>query len=232
MQQTLVVTDPLADLARLEGVPSAVAAAVSAVDAVLRDRGLAVITPQRQGAALAAIGRASAELTGDHERWLIGSLRLAAELTALAPLIRVAPAQVLARAHAVVARGEVPDADLGRVLDRPGLAGRLQELSDLLVGPTQASAVVLGAVAHAELATVAPFKEANGLVARAVEHLVLITAGIDPRGVIVVEAGHQAAGGAYAAGLAGYADGGLLGVKGWLVHCATALGRAAEISPR
>lgn len=232
MQQTLVVTDPLADLARLEGVPSTVAAAVAAVDAVLRDRGLAVITPQRQAAALAATGRASADLTGDADRWLVGSLRLAAELSALAPLIRIAPAQALARAHTVVARGQVPDADLGRVVDRPGLAERLQGLADLLVAPTQASAVVLAAVTHAELATMAPFVEANGLVARAAEHLVLISAGIDPRGVIVVEAGHQATGSAYPAGLTGYAEGGLLGVKGWLLHCAAALSRAAEISPR
>ncbi len=171
--QTLTVADPLADLARLEGVPSAVAAAVAAVDAVLRDRGLRTISGETRAAALATSATASAELTTDPARWLVGSLRLSAELAELAPLIRVAPAQALARAHAVVARGEVADDDLGRVLDRPGVGPRMQGLSALLTTPTLASAAVLGAVVHAELVTVAPFGEANGLVARAAEHLVL-----------------------------------------------------------
>ena len=46
MVETLVVLDPLADLARIEGVPSAVAAATDAVDAVLRERGLRKITDE------------------------------------------------------------------------------------------------------------------------------------------------------------------------------------------
>ena len=47
MVETLVVLDPLADLAHVEGVPSAVAAATDAVDAVLRDRGLRKITEEQ-----------------------------------------------------------------------------------------------------------------------------------------------------------------------------------------
>ena len=59
MGQTLVVPDPLADLARLEGVPSAVAAALAAVDVVLRDRGQRAM-PGSRGAALLPGARASA----------------------------------------------------------------------------------------------------------------------------------------------------------------------------
>ena len=58
----------------------------------------------------------------------------------------------------------------------------------------------------------APFGEASGLIARAAEHLVLISAGVDPYGVIVVEAGHAESGSTYAAGLAAYADGTVEGV--------------------
>ena len=47
MVETLVVLDPLADLARFEGVASAVAAATDAVDAVLRDRGLRKISDEQ-----------------------------------------------------------------------------------------------------------------------------------------------------------------------------------------
>jgi hypothetical protein len=231
MMQTLVVPDPLADLARLEGVPSAIAAAVAAVDVVLRDRGPRPVSGEVRAAALAASATASAELTDDPAGWLVGSLRLSAELASLAPLVQLAPGQVLARAHAVVARGKVPDDDLGRVVGGPDVSARLRGLSDLLTSSTGASAIVLAAVAHAEIATVLPFAAGSGLVARAVEHLVLMSAGLDPQGVIVVEAGHQMSGAAYARGLAAYADARPGGVKDWLLHCTRALSYGAEVSP-
>ena len=172
--------------------PSAVAAATAAVDVVLRDRGLRSIDEDARARALAASAEASAALTGDHDRWILGALRLSAELTALAALIRVAPAQALARAHALLTRGQLPDDQLGRIREGAAVSARMQGVSELLTHPSTAPAVVLGAVVHAELATVAPFGEASGLVARAAEHLVLISAGLDPLGVIVVEAGHLA----------------------------------------
>ena len=62
MVETLVVLDPLADLVRLEGVASAVAAATDAVDAVLRDRGLRRITDEQLSQALLAGATANATL--------------------------------------------------------------------------------------------------------------------------------------------------------------------------
>jgi hypothetical protein len=90
---------------------------------------------------------------------------------------------------------------------------------------------VVAAIAHAEIAVVAPFGEASGLIARGAEHLVLISAGLDPYGVIVVEAGHAENGSTYSAGLAAYADGTVEGVRGWLLRCAAAVARGAELSP-
>ncbi len=226
-----MVSDPLADLTRLEGVPSATAAAMAAVDAVLRDRGPRLVSANAQATARASIATATAELTDDPERWLVGSLRLSAELADLAPLIRVAPAQALARAHALAGRGVLADDDLGRIVDRPGVAERLHGLTGLLTAPTAGAALVLGAVVHAEIATVAPFVDGNGVVARAAEHLVLMATGVDPRAVIMVEGGYQAAGAAYASGLRGYAEGGMAGVRNWLLLCAQAVSRGAELSP-
>jgi hypothetical protein len=226
-----VVLDPLADLARFEGVPSAVAAATDAVDAVLRDRGLRRITDEELSQALLAGARANADLTDDPARWQIGALRLSAELASLAALIRVAPAQALARAHALVARGLVPDSDLGKIGSEPAMAARMNSLGELLTRKTSAPAIVVGAIAHAEVAIVAPFAGASGLIARAAEHLVLIAAGIDPCGVIVVEAGHAERGSSYGAGLDAYADGSVNGVKSWLLRCAAAVARGAELSP-
>jgi hypothetical protein len=200
MGETLVVLDPLADLARFEGVPSAVAAATDAVDAVLRDRGLRKISDEQLSQALLMGARANAELTEDPARWQIGALRLSAELASLAALIRVAPAQALARAHAVVARGVVPDSELGKIGSEPAMSARMNSLGELLTRQTSAPAIVVGAIAHAEVAVVAPFAEASGLIARAAEHLVLIAAGLDPYGVIVGAAGHAETRSIYAAG--------------------------------
>jgi hypothetical protein len=225
------VADPLADLAQLSGVPSAIAAARAAVDVVLRDRGLRTVTDEQRGLALAASAEANAKLTGAPDRWLVGALRLSAELGTLAAVIRIAPGQALARAHALAARGQVPDGELGRLIDDPEVGARMSGLNELLGQPRHTSAIVLGAVVHAEVATARPFREANGLVARYAEHLVLVAAGLDPHGVIVIEAGHLASGPAYGRALTGYADGSLTGVRDWIRHCAAAVGRGAELSP-
>jgi Fic family protein len=104
-------------------------------------------------------------------------------------------------------------------------------LAELLTRDTSAPAIVVGAVAHAEIAVIAPFGPASGLIARAAEHLVLIAAGLDPYGVIVVEAGHAESAARYSAGLDGYAEGSIDGVKSWLLRCAAAVARGAELSP-
>jgi hypothetical protein len=225
------VPDPLADLAQLPGVPSAVAAATAAVDVVLRDRGLRRMGDQARAAALLASAEASASLTDDSDRWRAGSSRLAAELPGLAALIRVAPGQALARAHAVVGRGVVPDGELGRTSGAAAKASRMRDLAALLSRPTTAPVVVLGAVVHAEIATVEAFGPASGLVARAAEHLVLVSGGLDPYAVIVVEAGHAADPAGYRAGLTAYVNGGVSGVGGWIIACARAVTRGAELSP-
>lgn len=223
--------DHLADLARLPGVPSAVAAAVAAVDVVLRDRGLRRVGDELRARALLATAEASASLTDDPDRWEPGALRLATELTTLAGVIKVAPAQALARAHALVARGVVPDERLGRVDGDAVVTHRMRELGELLVRPTTAPAIVLAAVVHAEIATLGAFGASSGLVARGAEHLVLIASGLDPYGVIVVEAGHAANPVGYREALAGYANDGVQGVTGWILHCAAAVSRGAQLSP-
>lgn len=221
------MADPLFALSRLEGVPSAIAAARAAVDAVLRDRGVRAVPAETSARALLAGARASAALEGDG--WELGAVRLSTELMALASTVRRAPGEALARAHVLVAKGLVRDDVLGvvRTADR----ARLRALMELLSSPTRAPALVQAAVAHAELAVLAPFGSGNGIIARAVEHMVLIDAGVDPRAALVPEAGHRAVGVAYGMALRGYATGGVGGVRDWLLHCARALTRGAELSP-
>ena len=111
------------------------------------------------------------------------------------------------------------------------MAARMNSLGELLTRQTSAPAIVVGAVAHAEIAVVSPFGDASGLIARAAEHLVLIAAGVDPYGVIVVEAGHAESGTSYSETLGAYAEGSVAGVKEWLLQCAAAVARGAELSP-
>ena len=231
-----MVLDPLADLAQLEGVASAVAAATDAVDAVLGDRGLRKVTEEQLSRALLTGAQANAALSDNPARWQVGALRLSAELTPLAALINVAPAQALARAHTLVARGVVPDNELGKIGSQqetadPEMALRMNSLVQLLTRHTSAPAIVVGGVIHAEIAVVAPFGDASGLIARAAEHLVLIAAGLDPYGVIVVEAGHAENAARYSVALEAYAEGSVAGVKAWLLRCAAAVARGAELSP-
>jgi hypothetical protein len=231
MVQTLVVPDPLTDLARLEGVPSGLAAARDAVDVVLTDRGLRSVSADQVAAALLAGARASARLTPDPDRWVAGAVRLSTEVPALAGVLRVAPRQALARAHTLAAYGLVPDEELGRAREVDEVAARLSGLSELLTSSARAPALVLAAIAHAEVATVAPFGSADGLVARAVERMVLISSGFDPRGVVVTEIGHLRRRDDYEGLLAAYATGSVSGVRDWILHVAQAAVDGAEASP-
>ncbi|MFX4274003.1 Fic family protein [Propionibacteriaceae bacterium Y1685] len=225
------MNDPLADLARVEGVPSALAAARAAVDTILRDRGMRAISAADSAEAVLAAARSSAAIEGwsPESAEAAGVARMLSELPAMAELIGVAPGQALARLHALWGRGLVDDDTLGRA--RSEATARLVGLYDLLTATTSASAIVRAAVAHAELITIAPFESGNGVVARAAEQAILMAGGVDPRGVIVVPAGHLAAGGAYERALVGYAEGGLTGVRRWLEHCAAAISAGAERSP-
>lgn len=222
-----MVPDPLADLARLDGVPSALAATRDAVDLHRRRRGLRPLPAAVLARARQVGSDASAELTGDLDRWRLGSAALAAELEPLSRQITVSPLQAIARAHVVVGSGQLADEERGRIRPDAEVAQRMHGLADLLTGPTRAPGLVLAAIAHAELATLQPFGTADDLVARSVERMLLRSSGVDPTGAVPAEAGHLALRSEYRRGLAGYATGTVVGVRTWLLHCAAALQLAA-----
>ena len=223
MVQTLVVPDPLADLARLPGVPAALAAARDAVDLVVRDGRLRAVGSRHRAQALLLGAQASGRLSADPDRAVAGAIRLSSELVSLSAVLSNAPAQALARAHVLAAHGTADDDGLGRLRDGPGLPDRMDALSRLLTRPTAAPAMVLAAVAHAEIAVLAPFGAADDLVARAAERMVLIGWGVDPYGVVASEVGHLARADAYRQGLDAYAAGTAAGLRQWLLHCAAAV---------
>jgi hypothetical protein len=234
-------TDPLAPLQSLEGVPSAYAAARDGIDVVLRDRGLRRTSPETTAESLLRGAHASAVLEGsasslDELRASAGddvaqaALRVSTELLALAPTLGRSPAQALARVHALAAAGSVADHELGRPRDAAA-AERLRAVAGLLLAPSSVPALMVAAVVHADLAVAAPFASHNGIVARAVERLVLVSRGVDEKSLVVPEAGHLALRSAYESNLRGYRDGGQAGVHSWLLYAAEAYTAGAQASP-
>ncbi|MGH3317398.1 MAG: oxidoreductase [Nocardioidaceae bacterium] len=220
-------TDVFASLASLEGVPSALAAARDGIDVLLRDRGLRRTGPDLTTESLLRGARASARLEGE-EYDEVGPVRLSTELLGLLPVWRRSPLQALARMHALAARGYVDDADLGRPVQG---ADRLADLASRVTAPTAAPALAVAAVVHAEVAATEAFVGSNAVVARAAERLMLVDRAVDPASVTVPEAGHLASGATYAAALQAYREGSPSAVHRWLLHCADAYAKGAELSP-
>ena len=233
--------DPFARLASLEGVASAMAASRDGIDALLRDRGLRQSAPDLTGESLLRGAHASAVLEGSEAtldevraggagEMAQAAVRVSAEMLALVPVLTKSPRQALARLHTLAGKGIVADDDLGRPRGDEASA-RVGDLAGLLVADTSAPALVVAAVVHAELATAAPFVSHNGIVARAAERLVLVARGVDPKSLVVPEAGHLALRREYESNLRGYRDGGAAGVHAWLLYAAEAYAAGAEASP-
>jgi hypothetical protein len=225
----------------LEGVPSALASARDGVDALLRDRGLRRTSPLLTAESLLRGAVASAQLSGGtstlddvragrYDEVATRAARLNGHLLALVPVVGRSPLQALARMHALAAPSGSPETT-GRPRDAPGVAPRLQALAGLLTAPTAAPALAVAAVAHAELATLRPFASANGLVARALERLLLVARGVDPASLLVPEFGHRRNEQAYRRALADYAGGEVEGRRRWLLHSAAVVDAAAAASP-
>lgn len=232
--------DPLAPLVSLEGIPSAYAATRDGIDVMLRDRGLRRTSPETTAESLLRGAHASAVLEGSAstladvragagDEVATDAVRVSTELLGLTPALSASPLQALARIHALAAAG-LPADQRGRPRDGAA-ADRLRGVGELLTAPTDAPALLVAAVVHAELATAAPFPSHNGLVARAAERLVLVARGVDAKSLVVPEAGHLALRAAYESNLRGYRDGGSSGVHSWLLYAAEAYAAGAEASP-
>jgi hypothetical protein len=225
-----VAPDPLASLLELPGVREAADGSRRAIDRLLahrlmRNRSAEVSTESalrgaRASAALEGIDVPLAELRSGEvaDPVVQGSLRVSVALGSMVDTWQRAPGQVLARLHVLAAADLVDRAGLGR--PAPHAGPRLGGLFALVTGPATLPAVLLAGLVHGELAALAPFGTADGVVARAAARLTGITRGLDPKAVSVPEVGFAELGReAYARAVAGYASGGPEGLAAWLVHC-------------
>ena len=225
--------DALAPLLDLPGVQSAADDARTGIDRllghkVLRRESAGVSTESalrgaRASAALDGVEVPLAQLrAGDVQNPVVqGALRVSAALGSMVETWPRAPGQVLARLHVLAAADLAGPAELGR--PAPHAGPRLAGLFALVTAETSVPAVLVAALVHGELATLAPFGSADGVVARAAARLTGITRGLDPKAVSVPEVGFAELGRpAYDAALAGYRSGEPAGVAAWLVHCCRA----------
>jgi hypothetical protein len=231
------MSDPLAPLLDLPGVTDGIQRARSAVDGllanrVLRRRSADVSAESSLRGAWASAWLSGAEVDlGDvrsggarDQPFVQGALRAQAAIGSLADTWTRAPRQALARLHALAA-ADLVDADL---LGRPtGGTDRIDTLVDVL-SVTSAPAVVVAGVVHGELLALDAFAPVSGLVARAAVRLTLVERGLDPKSLVVVEAGHRELRAEYDTALAAYGDGS--GLARWLVHCADAVVAGARES--
>ncbi|MGY2001944.1 oxidoreductase [Blastococcus sp. SYSU DS1024] len=225
--------DPLAPLLDLPGVRDAADAARAGVDRLLGHRVLrresagvsteSALRGARASAALAGVDVPLAELRagGVDDPVVQGALRVSAALGSMVETWPRAPGQVLARLHVLAAADLADRAALGRPAAHAG--PRLAGLFSVASSTSTVPAVLVAALVHGELAALAPFGVADGVVARGAARLTGIARGLDPKAVSVPEVGFVELGReAYGEALAGYAAGTPEGVAAWLVHCCRA----------
>jgi hypothetical protein len=226
-------------LSDLPGVAEAVHEARSAVDLLLNNRVLrrrsadvSAESSLRGAWASAVLSGASVALDdvrsgGAVEQPLVqGALRCQAAIGSLVDTWSRAPRQVLARLHVLAGADLVADRS---VLGRPveAAAERLDVLASVLAA-SKAPAVVVAAIVHGEVLSLDAFPPVSGIVARAAVRIVLVDRGLDPKSLVVVEAGHRELGGEYDRALAAYRTGQADGIAYWLRHCAAAVAWGAR----
>ncbi|MDQ2797843.1 MAG: oxidoreductase, partial [Actinomycetota bacterium] len=99
---------------------------------------------------------------------------------------------------------------------------RLDILASVLAA-TSAPAVIVAAIVHGEILGLDAFPPTSGVVARAAARLTLVDRGLDPKSLVVIEAGHRELRAEYDAALMAYRTGTPEGIGTWLVHCSDAL---------
>jgi hypothetical protein len=189
----------------------------SRIDSLLMDRRLRALPSDRVDEVRRLAGEASARLDGASGepdaspmgRMISSSIALVQECVRLAPLADKSPAQVVAGLHVVASswadidhesRGRPRTADtaddplhLGDIPDAAAAGRELQSVLHLM-RTTALPGIALAATCHAGIALARPFDVGSMSVARAVGRVMLSVRGVDPDGLIPVEAGLETLG--------------------------------------
>ena len=140
------------------------------------------------------------------------------------------PLQTWARLHSFIDAGEnrgrprttnevIDPLHIGQPLDHTLIETRLNLLVDMLTS-SKIPALLLAAIAHAEIAVIAPFNVGSQMIARATTKLILQSKNVDQLKLVMPEYGFYKLGRTkYAKGLIAYQTGTLSGMTEWIdVH--------------
>lgn len=232
--------DPLSNLLKIESISDSISAALKAVDELNWDRSvrnnkeLIPIARRISGYASSALEGASmpADPRQAPDDSPMGQLSNAAlGITAevdfqLATFLKT-PLQTWARLHSFIEQSEergrprtdnevIDPLHIGQPIPHELIESRLNGLVEL-IAKSAAPAVLISAIAHAELATIAPFKKGSQMIARATTRLVLQSKNIDQLKLVMPEYGFYKFGrNSYAKGLMAYQSGTTEGVTEWV----------------
>jgi hypothetical protein len=190
----------------------ALMSARSRIDALLMDRRLRGIPHGRVDEVRRLAGEASARLDGASGepdsspmgRMITSCIAVVNECVRLAPLADKSPAQVIAGLHVVASSWAEVDQEsrgrprtqgtaddplhLGDVPDAASARGELQKVLHLMT-TAELPGIALAAACHGGVALARPFEVGSMPVARAVGRVMLSVRGVDPDGLVPLEAG-------------------------------------------
>lgn len=235
-----VKVDPLQQLAAQESISVPVAQALKVIDELSWNRSvrnnpdLIPLARRISGYASAALEGAAMPADPRHEpddspmgELSKAALGMTAEAEAQLPTFLKTPLQSLARLHTFIESGEnrgrprtdddvVDPLHIGTPLPHAQIEQRLTALVELIT-KSKVSAVLIAAIVHAEIATIAPFNRGSQMIARTASRLVLQSKNVDQLKLVMPEYGFYKIGrNSYAKALIGYQTGTLEGVSSWV----------------
>ena len=232
--------DQLSNLLKVERINDALAVALKSVDelnwnrAVRNNKDLIPLARRISGYASASLEGASmpADPRQDPDDSPMGKLSnsalgLTAEVDFHLTTFTKTPLQTWARLHSFIdatenrgrprTNNEVVDPlHIGSPLPHQLIEDRLNGLVEIVTSST-APALLVAAIAHAEIATIAPFNVGSQLISRATSRLVLQSKNVDQLKLVMPEYGFYKIGrNSYAKGLISYQSGTVDGVAEWV----------------
>ena len=232
--------DPLSNLLKIESIDNAISSALKSIDELNWNRSFRnnkdLIPLARRISAYASAALEGANMPADPRqdpddspmgKLSAAALGVTAEVDFQLTTFLKTPLQTWARLHSFIEESDqrgrprtnnevIDPLHLGSPLPYELIESRINNLVDLIT-TSSAPAVLLAAIAHAELATIAPFNKGSQLIARATSRLILQSKNVDQLKLVMPEYGFYKIGrNSYAKALMAYQSGSIEGVSKWV----------------
>ena len=232
--------DPLSNLLKIESINNSITLALKSIDelnwnrSVRNNKDLIPLARRISGYASASLEGANMPTDPRQEpdespmgKLSNAALGITAEVDFQLATFLKTPLQTWARLHSFVEDGElrgrprtnnevIDPLHLGSPLPHELIESRMNNLVELIT-TSSAPALLVAAIAHAELATIAPFNKGSQLIARATTRIILQSRNVDQLKLVMPEYGFYKLGrNSYAKALIAYQAGSIEGVSKWV----------------